>query len=250
MDKPENEMAHQVLLKAIEQTPVRDWMTQRELELLDKGFKTWDYASDVYETQNRWESLGLLLWSLRIFKDIPQYGDYFSKKELFRVTAIIPTFPQTITGFVEYFSTGHGSKPDHFVDEIEFSKAISEAEAWHWRARAQLVLDFKKSTEKSKSKDLKIPRDLRNVMMHIEKAIELGSERALGEKLIKETIEGDFKIKGIPYKNLDDHGLRDIANLTEARLAALGWISGTHDWEYNRGDLQFINPLGSLWNPE
>ena len=252
MDTPENQIANTVLLDSIEKSSVKNWMTSRELELLNKEFKTWDYAADIYETQNRWESLGILLWALRIFREIPDYGEYFPKQDMFKATAIIPAFPDTITTFVEYFHKGEGSKPDHFVGEQEFQQSISIAEAWHWRAKAQLVLDFKSSLEKDKDAAAKadVPKELNNVMRHIEQAIELGTERAIGEKLIEGSIDKDFKIRDSAYKKLDDHGLRDVGNISESRLAALGWIAGTHEWEYDRGDLKFINPLGSLWNAD
>ena len=252
MDTPENEMANRVLLDSIEKSDVKGWMTSRETELLGKKFKTWDYATDIYETHNRWESLGILLWALRILREIPEYGTYFPKQDMFKATAIIPAFPDTITTFVEYFDKGEGSKPDHFCSELDFKNSISIAEAWHWRAKAQLVLDFKKSLEVEGNTD-KIsdaPKELKNVMKHIEQAIQLGTERAIADRLILESKDNDFKVGEKAYKSLDDHGLRDVGNISESRLAALGWIAGTHEWEYDRGDLHFINPLGSLWNPE
>jgi hypothetical protein len=136
------------------------------------------------------------------------------------------------------------------VSQHEFSLVVAQAEAWYWRSRAQLVLDLKQSLEKEPEHAKKVPPQLRTVMNSIENSIQTATERAYQEKFISDTSKGDFAVRGgIPYKLMDDHDMRDVGNITEARLAALGWLTGTHEWDYQPGDVKFIHPLGSLWTP-
>jgi hypothetical protein len=97
-------------------------------------------------------------------------------------------------------------------------------------------------------------------MQNIEKAIDLGSRRALQDHLIPAIKDNDFDVNGIAYKGMDDHQLRDMDERIEARMRAFGWLStpstllesekGRVDWwEMPRGEIPFIHPMGSLWSP-
>ncbi|KAJ3319961.1 hypothetical protein HDV06_005779 [Boothiomyces sp. JEL0866] len=148
-----------------------------------------------------------------------------------------------------------GAKPEHIVSSPEFAMAVSQSEAWYWRSRAQIVLDLKKSlsdgSEEAKIQKKKLPSGLNNVMMNIEQAIEMATQRAISDGLIFQDQKSDFIVfKDTKYNDMEDHDMRDVGLLAEARLAALGWMTGTHEWEYERGELRFINPMGSLWSPE
>nr|KAJ3421325.1 Microtubule-associated protein, microtubule dynamics during spindle orientation [Polyrhizophydium stewartii] len=80
---------------------------------------------------------------------------------------------------------------------------------------------------------------------------EHGDETRAAVALIAEAVDDDFAVaKGVAYRSLDNHGLRDMERMTESRLAALGWLAGTKQWEFERGEVKFINPLGSLWSAE
>jgi hypothetical protein len=190
-------------------------------------------------------------------------------------TSIVPAHPSTITGFLEYFKDGHGSKADHFIDSEALKKEINICEAWFWRAKAQKVLDLKSSLAQdvldNELARKKIPRDLQKVLDGIEEAIGMGAERALAEGFINQVVDNDFAIVAglttssppqetppsstdqIQYKKYalaSDHQIRDMGRVAEARLAALGWFAGIRpEWEWTEGQLHFINPLGSLWSP-
>ena len=119
--------------------------------------------------------------------------------------------PKTIDTFLEYFTTGHGIKPDHIVGSHELWKQVSIAECWLWRARAQKVLDLHNYFQKPKDNvgveeedaDLKqkqykaIPKSLKDVMQHIPQAIELGCQRAVDEGFldpVTQVVNGDFGV--------------------------------------------------------
>ncbi|KAJ2997199.1 hypothetical protein HDV02_005797 [Globomyces sp. JEL0801] len=247
--------AFNTLKKTIDATQIHKFMTAREKSLFEKEYGTWDVVEDLIPVESRWESFGMLLWALRIFRDLPDFYSRFPNEDMYKATAIIPAFPHTIDSFIEYFSSGEGVKPDHFVSQKEFGEAINVAEAWYWRSRSQIVMDLKTSladgSPESEQAKKKLPPGLKNVMENIEQAISLATDRALADKLITKASKNDFAVfDGIPYSEMDDHSMRDVAVIAENRLAALGWLTGSHEWEYVRGELTFINPMGSLFSPE
>jgi hypothetical protein len=119
---------------------------QEKSRLIDKPLGSWSVVTDLYPVKSRWESLGVLLWTLRIIPEIPAYSTDFDKSLLFQSTAIVPAFPQSILEFIDYFKT---LKPGQssWVAESEFKRAVDVAEAWLWRAKAQRVLDLKVSLQ-------------------------------------------------------------------------------------------------------
>ncbi|KAL2919690.1 hypothetical protein HK105_200604 [Polyrhizophydium stewartii] len=243
------------LTEALAKTSITEHMTARERSLHKLDFGKWDVAEDIVGVQSRWESFGMLAWALRIVRDVPEYPNTFPHEQLYQATAVIPAFPNTIDMFVEYFTSGEGSKDGHLVTSAEFEDAVNRAEAWYWRSRAQMVLELKQGLQgdspEIREARRKVPSGLRGVMDNIEKAISQASQRALADGLISESVDDDFAVaKGVAYRSLDDHGLRDMERMTESRLAALGWLAGTEQWEFERGEVKFINPLGSLWSAE
>ncbi|KAJ3372002.1 RNA polymerase subunit AC19 [Kappamyces sp. JEL0680] len=250
--------AFSALQKTLSHPSVSDILTAKEREwMLTKKLGSWDLMEDLYPVELRWESLGMLCWALRIFREIPAYDDYFPREAAYTATAIVPAFPQTIDSFLEYFSSGEGTSADHFVTPADLKREIDIAEAWVWRAKAQKVLDLKLSLSDTDSLDVqvalkKIPKQLKTVMEGIQEAIALGAERAQADGLLLSVVDGDFGLSsGKKYSEADDHQIRDMGRVAESRLAALGWMCGSHkDWEWTEGELQFVNPLGSLWTPQ
>ena len=221
-----------------------------EIDLLAKPVGSWS-RDEKFKLDSYWEQFGILLYALRIFKEIPAYDTKFPSEQMYKSTAIIPAMPETITTFLEYFQNGEGASPDHMVSAEELKRAVNTAEAWFWRSRAQVILDLKLNLKDQDAKD-KLPMGLKQVMKNIEEAVRLGTERALADGLVQNQVNGDFGVfNGVQaYKDLGDHEIRDLNRIAEARLNTLGWLMGTHEWDYEPGELKFINPMGSLWSPE
>lgn len=118
------------------------------------------------------------------------------------------------------------------------------------------MLDLKSSLEKEeiskrREAEKKIPTGLLSVMKHIDQAVTLGAERAFADKLISKIVDGDFAVfETKAFKDMNDHETRDVAMICESRLGALGWLCGNNPWDFKQGELEFINPLGSLWSPD
>ncbi|KAJ3178135.1 hypothetical protein HDU85_005660 [Gaertneriomyces sp. JEL0708] len=238
------------LTEAVSQSKIDRSFTASESQIMSKPLGSW--SSELTTLFPRWESLGILLWSLRIVDGIPRYHTMFPRELLFQATAIVPAFPHTVTDFIEYFTNGEGAKEHHRVSDEELREAVNRAEAWYWRAKAQVVLDLKENlkgdSEEVKTAKSKIPSGLRTVMANLDTALQQASERAVADGLIDEAAEKDFGVDGVAYRNLDDHAIRDLSDISEYRLSALSWLAG-RDWDFERGELQFLNQLGSLWQP-
>ncbi len=191
----------------------------------------------------------MLLWALGILDQVPSYGSDFAKDQVFQSPGIVPSVSESVTGFINHFkSTPRESLS--LVSETSFKTQVDIAEAWYWRAKAQRVLELKKSLKDNPEQRGKIPKALKLVMENIDKAITLGSQRALSDGLIPTLIDGDFPVGGLAYKGLNDHQLRDLDGRIEARLASLAWMTGREEWDVEKGNVTFINPMGSLWSPE
>ncbi|KAJ8325289.1 hypothetical protein QVD99_006045 [Batrachochytrium dendrobatidis] len=253
--KERAQAGYAALQEALSKTTIMEHMTLNEKALLQKQFGTWDIATDIVAIQNRWESFGMLIWALCIVKEIPEPPQSFPHEQLYQATAIIPGFPNTIDMFLDYFTTGEGSKASHIISKTDFEAVVDKTEAWYWRSKAQTVLELKRGLQ-SDSPEItqarqKVTAGLRAVMENIEKAISQASQRALADGLISKSVNDDFCVgNNTAYKDMDDHGLRDLERMSAARLAALGWLVGIEEWDYDPSNVKFINPLGSLWKPQ
>lgn len=234
--------AYTALLHTIETNKLDQNFTTHEKLLFEMPLSKWD-DSDHFQVEPRWESFGVLLWSIRIFKEMPDPWLIFPRQSMYTSTNIVPAQPDSISVFLNYFQSGPGAKADHVVDYSQFIDQVNRAEAWYWRSKAQQVLDFKRTKPDTK----KIPPGLRGLMGNIENAIEQGSIRAREEGFIETLVDGDFGVKGAAYRDLTDHDSRDIGLNSEARMAALAWMAG-HPWDYERGQVPFVHPMGSLWS--
>lgn len=235
--------------------------TDRERAVMNAPLGKWQVENDLYLLDMRWECLGMLLWTAKILKSVPSTDSLFDRQQIYSASAIIPAIPSTVTTFLDYFGKGAGMNPEHSISQpADFLHKVNTAEAWLWRARAQKVKDLKThfttplsdETEDELRKDQfkQIPRALKNVMDHIEDAIELGATRAKEEGYILETTGNDFAAFGKKYGDCDDHQIRDLHRTAEARVNCLGWLAGKNVWDYEEGGVNFINPTGSLWAPE
>jgi hypothetical protein len=100
-DSLRGEEAYRALTETIKKTEMEKFMTPRESELMRKDYRGWDMVQDILPIELRWESFGILLWALCIVKNIPEYFDRFPHEAMYKSTAIIPAFPNTIDTFIE-----------------------------------------------------------------------------------------------------------------------------------------------------
>lgn len=261
--KPRIEDGYQTLTKTLEKTHSTIPFTRREkLLLFEKELGAWCSTTDMAEIEARWESFGMLLWMLRLETSIPRYDVEFSRTDLFAKTGVIPSMPETCLQFIKSWENRDKNTLLRSLDEQ--TQAINIAEAYYWRSRAQIILNLKRAVEASENSTdkeqppLAIPKALKPILRGIDSAIAQASERALADGLITDVVDGDFGVLEnsdsnstlIAYKTAPMDRFDTLEKIAEFRMGALGWISELNDWEWERGELKFVNPVSSIWAPK
>ncbi|KAI9190176.1 hypothetical protein H9P43_001609 [Blastocladiella emersonii ATCC 22665] len=214
-------------------------------------------VEELAKMAGRWESFGVLTWSLGMQPKIPAYYNTFDMQGALQSTGIVPANVKTIEDFL---ARSHVVRP-----EAELAAALNSAEAWYWRARAQVLLSLKEALEDpscDSSDANKIPRAVRDMAKKIDVSIMYAASRSLEDGLISEAVGDDF---GIPSRveGADDSapawkryadgtpeewaGMRLIA---ENRMAAFGWLMAGREWDISRDEIAFVNHMSSIWQPE
>jgi hypothetical protein len=76
--------AFTALSSAVKEPFVSSLFSLHESNLVHKELGCWD-QSDLYQTEIKWESCGMLCWALRIFDTVPGYDDVFSREKMYKV---------------------------------------------------------------------------------------------------------------------------------------------------------------------
>ncbi|KAK9767102.1 hypothetical protein K7432_003368 [Basidiobolus ranarum] len=206
----------------------------------------------------RFNFLGILLWSLHLYPEIPQYNHYFPRFKLFQSTGIMPAHPQSITEFLRYMSMEGKSRSPPAVQ-----REINIAEAWYWRSRAQALLAIRPiifpDHSCSSSPPPKIPKQLKDMIQQMPEAIAQASVRAQESQLISKVKDNDFGVdlggieeEGtgiVAYKDLPSEQHEQMKMLAEYRMLAFGWLTGRADWDADTNELGYINPISAIWAP-
>lgn len=132
--------AHQSLQTTLSHPTIHSYLTQKEHSLHALPLGSWDLHKHIFPIQGKWEYLGILLWSLQLWPWIPAYHLDFPKTQLFQSTRIVPARPESILDFVN--STKESMHPLPAIQQ-----ELDRAQAWHWRARAQRILEWQQSIQ-------------------------------------------------------------------------------------------------------
>ncbi|KAK9767101.1 hypothetical protein K7432_003368 [Basidiobolus ranarum] len=249
--------AFEAIIRATEESGVYVNFTEKERKLIEKSLGSWD--SEILSANNgRWETFGILLWSLHLYPEIPQYNHYFPRFKLFQSTGIMPAHPQSITEFLRYMSMEGKSRSPPAVQ-----REINIAEAWYWRSRAQALLAIRPiifpDHSCSSSPPPKIPKQLKDMIQQMPEAIAQASVRAQESQLISKVKDNDFGVdlggieeEGtgiVAYKDLPSEQHEQMKMLAEYRMLAFGWLTGRADWDADTNELGYINPISAIWAP-
>ncbi|KAJ2004894.1 hypothetical protein GGI04_002441 [Coemansia thaxteri] len=269
------ERAVEAITKAMYESGLDEHATDLEREMLEKPYRSWEYKDYVYG--DHWESFGVLQWILGRQHTIPAYYSSFDRARLFQSTGIMPADPTTVEKFVDPFMSSHMRQT---VDASQLQHEVDIAEAWVWRARAQVLLTLReelaKETEADSSSKVSdtpvqaalrskhIPHSLRRMAADLPKTIPLAAKRAHAKGLVKAVEDDDFAITVelkdtagqhksalVPYSSLDQDHLDSIRKIAESRFLAFAWSLGKADsWDVEKvGEIVSINPLSSMWTP-
>ncbi|KAJ1647501.1 hypothetical protein LPJ64_001097 [Coemansia asiatica] len=269
--------AVEAITAAMYESGLDDHATVKEKTMLDKPYKTWEYLDYAYG--DHWEAFGILQWLLGRQHLIPPYYSNFDRARLFQNTGILPIDPTTVEKFVNQFMS---LQTHQTVDEKQLGHEVDIAEAWFWRARAQVILGLRDEIARSESqtaeqsqqgspldsvlRSKRIPHSLRKMANDIPKSIPLAAKRALAKGIISQTEGDDFSIavemKGasngepaktmsVPYSNLDENHHDAIRKIAESRFLAFAWSLGKiTDWDADQvSEMVSINPINAIWSP-
>ncbi|KAJ2825744.1 hypothetical protein FBU31_003626 [Coemansia sp. 'formosensis'] len=266
--------AVEAITAAMYESGLDNHATMAEKDMLEKPYRSWEYKDYVYG--DHWESFGVLQWILGRQDTIPAYYSNFDRARLFQSSGIMPADPSTVEKFVGPFKS---AQTQHMVGAGQLQREVDVAEAWVWRARAQVLLGLRKeidsaerSSPPSSDQDSPleatlrakhIPSSLRKMAADIPKTIPLAAKRAHDRGLVESLEGGDFaiavEIKGdndakptsVPYANLDQQHLDAIRKIAESRFLAFAWsLDKVGEWDIDKmGELVSINPISSIWTP-
>ncbi|KAJ2060867.1 hypothetical protein GGI17_003485 [Coemansia sp. S146] len=264
--------AVEAITAAMYESGLDNHATKAEKDMLEKPYRSWEYKDYVYG--DHWESFGVLQWILGRQHTIPAYYSNFDRARLFQSSGIMPADPSTVEKFVGPFMSSQ-----HTVEAQQLQREVDVAEAWVWRARAQVLLGLREEIDSAKSSSLSssdqdsplettlrakhIPHNLRKMAADMPKTIPLAAKRAHARGLVDSLEGGDFAIavemKGdsdaittsVPYANLDQQHLDAIRKIAESRFLAFAWsLEKVGDWDISKiGELVSINPISSVWTP-
>jgi hypothetical protein len=146
-------------------------------------------AGQVVTAYWRMDSLGVLVWALGRFGELPPFDAPFDPNA---VLAPLPRLGDPVADFVAASSR----RPAE-----ECAAALAAARLWRWRAEVH-------------SEDRPAPPE------DIEKA----ARRAGALNALPLITDGDFTVMGEPYRDINSHQHELLLNLSRERCAALSWV--------------------------
>jgi hypothetical protein len=207
-----------------------------------------------------WDALGVLLWKLGVWPEIPSYAETFDPTRLFQSTGIRAAEPETLPAFIERVTAPNLTAPSSRA----LSEASAAAELWHWRARAQLMLQFYEQIEEAKRNpnmplpdDLpdprKVPAGIREMMRNLPKAITAIAVRAQEKGVIPQVLRNDFAVEvngeTFAYGELKPAQLDKMRAIARARRQAFCWLTGRiQAWDEKiPEELERLDTGDSVW---
>ncbi|KAJ1663546.1 hypothetical protein IW140_004833 [Coemansia sp. RSA 1813] len=267
--------AVEAITRAMYESGLDDHATSAEKTMLEKPYQSWEYEDYAYG--DHWEAFGVLQWLLGRQHKIPPYYSNFDRARLFQGTGIMPAEPSTVEKFVDPFMS---PQTHQSLDMKQLQHEIDVAEAWLWRARAQVLLGLRNDLEMAKQqksttgtdeespaetalRTKHIPHSLRKMARDIPKTIPLAAAQARDKGLVGALEGNDFAIvvelkdkdasttttTTVPYVNLDSNHQDAIRKIAESRFFAFAWAVGKADkWNADAvSELVSINPISSVW---
>lgn len=176
-------------------------LSLRERALLAKVFGDWSEREALAATWRN-EALGVLLWALGAFDELPPYDARFEQ---------LPSFVPLLVPTADFRHTATLRSPE------ELERARAQAELWHRRARTRQLEE----------------RDEAQVVgVDLDSATRLAAARAYDEGSIPAPIDGDFPAFGKAYRALDAEHAGELGSAAVERHHALNWLCGRGaDWD-------------------
>lgn len=153
----------------------------------------------------RGEALGIILWALKIEKEILPYDTKYLVEDLGTLAAMMTD----VKGFAD---------KAELRDRQEIAIARDVAELWHWRSR---------TTRVQKEKLIEAPEGYT-----FPGIIRMACEKAYDDGVIPKPIDDDFPVLGKAYKDLNEDNFNLLTSIAQERHFALNWLCGySKDWD-------------------
>ncbi|KAI8896880.1 hypothetical protein BC833DRAFT_73973 [Globomyces pollinis-pini] len=205
---------YEMLTKVIEELNLYSITTKRETELMSKEWGSWDMNTDIIPSIQRWESTGVLLWALGHLK-MPSHSTRFDIKSILSILNRTPN-QNTIINYQNVFLL-----QNQLISNSKLNDQIMDLEIWFTRAQLHYSVLLAQQT------NTRIPQQIQT--QHQQMVQELTRQARLREI---ETGPDDFLVDGILYKDISEDVFDLVYMVGECRLVALGWLVGTHEWDY------------------
>jgi hypothetical protein len=174
-----------------------------EKPLVSKALGTWSRRETI-DAAWRANSLGVILWALSQFEELPEWDMQFTPQETIK--------PLNLFAPTKTFLNKACLRP-----EAEVEKARDLAELWHWRAR---VWRTQQQGPLSKSG------------ADLQKAVSAAAAEAFEKNHIPDLIDGDFPMFGKAYSALTPEEHAEANSISIERHYALNWLCGySEDWD-------------------
>lgn len=175
---------------------ISDYLSSRERELLNKPWGSWT-NQEIINTSWRNQALGVLLWSLSYYEEIPKppIGFTLQNNLLSKLHAL------------ESIQTFLTDAKLRSVSEIREER--DRAEHWHWRSRIGI----------NPSKEL---------TSYIKEAADHGYKDGFNQK----PIQNDFPVSDKAFKDLNEKQYRAVSSIIMERHYTLNWLCGfSKNWD-------------------
>jgi hypothetical protein len=175
----------------------------REKPLVSKALGSWS-RQELIDSAWRANSLGVILWALSRFDELPPWDTQFTPQETIK--------PLNLFAPIGPFLERAVLRPE---SEIEPMREL--AELWHWRSRTRRLQEEGFQPEDGIS---------------LEDKVRTAAAKAFRDGDIPKPIGGDFPVFGKAYADLSTEECSQTSSIAIERLYALNWLCGyAADWD-------------------
>lgn len=186
----------------IEATDVFDAMTDAEKTLGESTIMS--MTLDQQAEAVAWlEGVAVLAWATGIIEEMPPYDRAASREILQRVPA-----PQSL-------ATARADATLRSDEDLEGARTVAQL----WAERARLY-DLA-------ANGFTLPEDLQQEgVKSLDDVVRVTTAHAVMDGAIGSPIEGDFPVRGGPYRKIEEPVAMELQTIAQERLRALRWLTG------------------------
>lgn len=175
----------------------------REKPLISKALGSWS-RQELIDAAWRANSLGVILWALSQFDELPPWDRQFTPQETIRTLNLFAP----IGSFLEKASL----RPKAEIDRMRDLAAL-----WHWRAEIRRRQDGAGNPDETAA---------------LAEEVQQAASRACERGEFPELIDGDFPAFGKAYTDLSADEYSQANSIAVERHYALNWLCGySPDWD-------------------